>query len=74
MTDKASASGWVVEVAGDGVALAYRRYIVNIPDKNEAISAVHKLLGTEIVVSSTSPISGEALEISHVPPGEIYLL
>ena len=71
MTERATTDVWMVEVLGDGTGPRHRRYLVAAHDREAAIAAVRHHVGSELVITSSTQLEGEAARVCQMQLGDV---
>jgi hypothetical protein len=61
----------MIEVLGDGTGQRHRRYLVAARHREAALSAVQHHLGTDLFVTSTTKLDGDAAKVCEMKQGDV---
>jgi hypothetical protein len=62
---------WMIEVLSDGTGQRHRRYLVAAHHREAAIAAISHFAGTELLITSSTKLEGEAAAVCELAPGSI---
>ena len=65
------ADTWMVEVLADGTGPRHRLFLVGADDRESAVKAVLLMGGSDVVITSSTKLSGEAAEAAALQAVEV---